>query len=434
MTSSEPKKKTFRTPGKKRKRGHGEGAIYQRADGMWVGVISLPPGLDGKRRRTPPVYSKDRKKLLAKLDEVKKNLREGIEPMPKKKTTVEQWMRRWLEEIKKPTVAPGSFRAYNSYANNQIVPSIGQADLGTLSPDHVRYMLEYIATATKEVEGPDGPELRPRWSPQTARLVYSALSEALDDAKKQRPRLVRENVAQLVDPPKAGPRGEQGSHTAEQARTVLTSALAAEDPLTSLWAARYITGLRQGELLGLQVSALNFDELKFDVSWQLQRVPLKPGVKRNSDDPNRFDINPHYEVIPLIGSYALVRPKTKKRRILPMPTELALILLAHLKGQPPNRFGLVWVAEDGKPVRKEDESAAWYAAQERAGVPIIKGHGTRHTANSLIPVDETQRMKFLGHSSAVVNRQYLHEDLEQLRAGQNALAGMLLPSKIIPVE
>lgn len=430
---TEPKKK-FRTPGKKRKRGHGEGAIYQRADGMWVGVISLPPGLDGKRRRTPPVYSKDRKKLIEKLDEVRDNLRNGIEPTPKKKVTVEQWMRKWLEEIKKPTIAPRSFRAYSSYVNNQIVPSIGQADLGTLSPDHVRYMLEYIATATKEVEGPDGPELKPRWSAETARFVYSALSEALDDAKKQRPRLVRENVAQLVDRPKAGARGEQGSHTAEQARAVLTSALAAEDPLTSLWAARYITGLRQGELLGLQVSALDFDELKFDVSWQLQRVPLKPGVKRNSDDPNRFDINSHYEVVPLVGSYALVRTKGKKRRILPMPTELALILLAHLKDRAPNRFGLVWASENGRPIAAEDEAAAWLAAQEGAGVPIIKGHGTRHTANSLIPVDETQRMKFLGHSSAVVNRRYLHEDLAQLRAGQNALAGMLLPSKIIPEE
>jgi integrase len=185
-------------------------------------------------------------------------------------------------------------------------------------------------------------------------------------------------------------------------------------------------------LLGLRVSALNFDELVFDVSWQLQRVPLKKGVKRNSDDPNRFDAPPGYEVVPLIGSYALIRPKSKKRRILPMPPELALILVTYLKDQEPNDFGLVWVAEDRQPLRAEDELAAWYAAQERAGVPIIKGHGTRHTANSLIPVDETQRMKFLGHSSVVVNRRYLHEDLAQLRAGQNALAGMLLPGKALP--
>lgn len=431
-TSDEPKKKTYRTPGKKRKRGYGEGAIYQRADGMWVGVISLPPGLDGKRRRTPPVYSKDRKKVLAKLDEVKDNLRLGIEPLPKQKYTVEQWMRKWLEEIKKPTIAPGTVKVYASYINQQIVPAIGHADLATLTPDHIRYLIEYVATATKEVKGPDGVELKPRWSSSTAQLVYDQMSSALDDATKQRPRLVRENVAKLVHRPKAGPREEHGSHTAEQARAVLTSALAVGDPLTSLWAARYITGLRQGELLGLRLISLDFEELTFDVSWQLKRVPLKPGVKRNSSDPNRFDVQPSYEVIPLIGAYALARPKAKKPRVLPMPTELALILVAYLKGQAPNEFGLMWVAEGGRPISAEDESAAWYAAQERAGVPIIKGHGTRHTANSLIPMDETQRMKFLGHSSAVVNRRYLHEDLAQLRAGQNALAGMVLPERIVP--
>lgn len=432
MTTSEPSKKKFRSPGKTRKRQYGEGAIYQRADGMWVGTVSLPPGLDGKRRRTPPVYSKDRKKVLAKLDDVKDNLRNGIEPLPKQRYTVEQWMRKWLEEIKKPTLAPRSVRTYASCINNQIVPAIGQADLGKLTPDHVRFLIEYIVTATDEVKTADGGVgIVPRWSATKAQAAYDQLSSALEDALKHRPRLVKENVAKLVHRPKAGPREDQGSHTAEHARAVLTSALAVGDPLTSLWAARYITGLRQGELLGLRVSALDFEALTLDVSWQLQRVPLKPGVKRNSDDPNRFDVQLSYEVIPLTGAYALVRPKTKKPRLLPMPPELALILVAYLKDQEPNAFGLVWVRE-GMPIRAEDEGVAWYAAQERAGVPIIRGHGTRHTANSLIPVDETQRMKFLGQSSAVVNRRYLHEDIAQLRAGQGALAGMVLPERIIP--
>ena len=48
------------------KRGSGEGSIYRRSDGRWVGVVALG-WLDGKRNRRS-MYAKTRKEVQEKLN------------------------------------------------------------------------------------------------------------------------------------------------------------------------------------------------------------------------------------------------------------------------------------------------------------------------------------------------------------------------------
>ncbi|MFE2994219.1 tyrosine-type recombinase/integrase [Nocardia sp. NPDC059246] len=425
MTS--PSNKSFRTPGKKRKRQYGEGALYQRADPMSVGVAPRPPGMDGSRARTRPVYSKDKSEAMRKLDELKEDLRNGVPQAPAAKVRVDDRMRRWAEK-KKDGWGPNHYKNVLATINQQVAPSIGGADMKQLTTEHIDYLISWMKEQTKTVKGTESEE--PRWSSRTRQIAYDRVRDWLDDELKERPKLIRENVAKLVERPKAVSE-ERGTHTAEQAQSVLTAALEGGDPLVTLWAARYVTALRQGELLGMQEDRIDWENLTWDISWQLQQLPLKPGMK-NSEAPDRFDAPDTYELIPVYKNLALVKPKTKKPRIQPIPPELAIMLRMYVDNRIPNPWGLLWVTDQFRPIRREYENAAWSDAQARAEVPAIQGHGTRHTANSLIPVDETHRMKFLGQSTAAANRLYLHEDLEKLRTGQNALAGMLLPEKIVP--
>ncbi len=57
---------------KERRRGHGEGAIFQRADGQWVARVTLP---DGKRKT---YYAKTRKDVTAKLRAAQKAVDDGL--------------------------------------------------------------------------------------------------------------------------------------------------------------------------------------------------------------------------------------------------------------------------------------------------------------------------------------------------------------------
>ena len=57
---------------KQKQRGHGEGSIYQRPDGRWVGQVSLE---DGKRKY---LYGKTRKEVADKLHQALQEQKQGI--------------------------------------------------------------------------------------------------------------------------------------------------------------------------------------------------------------------------------------------------------------------------------------------------------------------------------------------------------------------
>ncbi|WP_028478669.1 site-specific integrase [Nocardia sp. CNY236] len=420
----------YRTPGKRRRRNKGSGGLFQRRDGMWIGRVEIPNELDPKRYRSE-VYSRDKAVALEKLEQLKLDIANGLEQL-QRGWTVESWTVHWIDEIKKQELGPNVWRTYRSTIRQQIIPSIGPVRLADLNPAHIRHLLDYVRLATVEKEIDGQIVAKPRWSSRTVQVAYDRIKEALDAAGRERPPLMRENVAKLVPRP-AAVYAEIPHHTADQARTVLSTAIERTNPYVSLLAARYLTAMRQGELLGLEEDRIDFEALTIDKSWQLQWLPLREGMKY-SDDPDRYDAPKHYEIRPLYFGAALVRPKTRKSILIPMAPELAAILQAYLEHRTPNDYGLMWVSPAGKPIRPADDTAVWTEALEAAGVPVIPGHGGRHTANNLLDIPEEDRMRILGQSSVVANRIYRKVDLERAREGMGEFSRLLLPQVIVPTR
>lgn len=427
MTSQ--RRETYRTPGKRRRRTKGAGALFQRKDGMWIGRIEIPNDLDPERYRSQ-VSSKDKNEAQRKLDELKTDIANGLEQL-KRGTTVETWMLKWVDEIKKPDLGPRVHRTYRSTINQQIIPAIGQVPLANLKPSHIRHLLDYVRTMTVEKEVDGEVQDVAKWSSRTVQVAYDRIRDGLDDALKERPPIIRENVARLVDRPSATSR-EIPHHSAEQARQVISHAMKHRNPYLSLIVARYLTAMRQGELIGLTENRIDFENLTIDKSWQLQWLPLKPGMKY-SEDPDRYDAPRGYETVPLYFGAALVRPKTRTSHLIPMPPELAAVLQVYLQNREPNPYGLVWVSHAGKPIQPCDDSAVWEDAQRAADVDlIIPGHGGRHTLNNLLQIPEDDRMRILGQSTATANRRYRKVNLEIARKGLGDMSALLLPEVIVP--
>ncbi|OBA62215.1 hypothetical protein A5780_19345 [Nocardia sp. 852002-20019_SCH5090214] len=396
---------------------------------MWIGRVEIPNELDPARYRSQ-VSSRDKNDAQDKLEQLKVDIAKGLEQL-KLGTTVEVWMLKWVDEIKKPDLAPRVHRTYKSTIRQQIIPAIGHVPLAKLKPAHIRHLLNYVRTTTveKEVEG-EVQEV-PKWSSRTAQVAYDRIRDGLDDALKERPPLVRENVARLVDRPSASSK-EIPHHTAEQARQVITTAIKRKNPYVSLIAARYLTAMRQGELLGLEEDRIDFENLTIDKSWQLQWLPLREGMKY-SDDIDRYDAPKGYEVRPLYFGAALVRPKTKASYLIPMAPELAAILQVYLQNREPNPYGLVWVSKNKTPIQPSDDSDVWEQAQRDAKVDlIIPGHGGRHTANNLLEIPEDDRMRILGQSTVKANRVYRKVNLERARQGLGEMSALLMPEVIVP--
>src|SRR5258707_33462 len=106
----------------RKRRGRGEGSIFQRDDGLWVGSISL--GVDGKgKRNRRTVYGDTKKEAQDKLDELRDKARKG---QPVRATTdmkVGAFLDLWLVKAKL-AVGASTYIRYEQHARLHITPCL----------------------------------------------------------------------------------------------------------------------------------------------------------------------------------------------------------------------------------------------------------------------------------------------------------------------
>ncbi|MDM3911028.1 site-specific integrase [Mycobacteroides abscessus] len=374
------------------RRTRGDGGLYKRSDGMWVGAVDIPTE-DGKRRRRT-VSSKDKATALAKLRTLRSEIASGKAPTTSN-TTLEQWLSHWLETIQKPRVRPTTFKYYETTVRLYILPFLDSGTrLGKLTPADVRKMIAKNGT-------------------RNAQKAHQTLVKALGDAMDEG--MLDKNVAAVVDKPKHVAI-ERQPFTFDEARQIIATAIKLNDPWATMWAALFFTGARQGEIIGMEWDRCDLEKGLFDFSWQLQQLPpeLPRGFKHR----------------PCHLSLAWTKPKTKAgARVAPMTKPLQAIMEAYAKTDTgPNPHGLVWRHPDGHPISPTDASDAWRALVKAAGVPYRSMHSARHTTATLLNnagVSQETRMKVVGHSSAVAQQIYVHVDHEPARAALSNLNELL---------
>jgi integrase len=407
----------------KPRREKGEGALFKRSDGIWIGRVELPPLPDGSKRRRE-VSSADRAIAVEKLAKLKEEIAKGFSELDKQ-LTVEAWLAHWLEEIARPRMKPHPWKTYRGLINNQIVPFIGTRKLAALTQSHVRYMHKAILEATYTRRDKEtGKQIEVHYTTRTVEAAHNVLSVALGDAVAEGK--VPRNVAELTSKPKVVSES-RGALTSEQARTLLLSAMTSKDRMVTRWAAGLMLGGRQGEILGLQWDRVDLERGTLDLAWQLEWLPLKPGAR--PDDPKRFAVPAGFEHIPLWRGAALTRPKTdSSQRMIPLPAPLAAILEVHRKRVEDNPFDLVWESEGSTPIGDRADREAWADALARAEVPDVQVHAMRGTSATLLleaGVDAHIIASILGHADIVTTRGYQHVDLTLARKALGNLDGLL---------
>lgn len=406
------------------RRQRGEGSVYQRADGMWVGNLNLGYR-DGKRRRKV-VYGRTQREALRKLGEVK---RTATPDMPTASRTLASWMTEWLESVapNHEDMKPRTLSTYREKTRNYIVPHLGRHRLDKLTPAQVRGMHRWIT----QDQG---------LSTTTAMHAHRVLSVALRDAMREG--LVPRNVAsrEYVDSPRKAANDRRGMSLPE-ALAVLREA-GRDERLGGRWLVALMLGLRQGERLAMRWDLLDLDKGVADLSWQLQRIPYKHGCgdscgRRGADRcPQReLDAQPGFSYQRLEGNLCLQRPKTRgSTRVVALPGPTIAALAARRELASAERPGyevdhdLVWCREDGRPVDAGEDWRAWRDLLQACGMPHLTQHEARHTTATLLQsmgVDEATRMAIMGHSEAATQRGYAHVDLTLQRQALDALGERL---------
>lgn len=401
-----------------KRRTRGDGGLFKRADGMWIGRVELPPGPDGKRRQKT-VSSKSFDKASAKLRKLRGDVEEGRIAVTGQ-TTVEAWLERWLTEIHADKIDPTTKRDYQTAIRLHINPTIGKKRLDKLTTQHVRDMHKAIGKR------------------RAAEKAHVVLQKALKDAIREQ--MITRNVAEQVDKPKYA-KGKRTAMALPLAKHVIDTAYRhCDESEATRWAAAFLTGARQAELLGLRWDYVDLQARSMDISWQLQQLSQVHGcggtcgrVRPGWCPQRKWDFPPDFEFEECHRSLVWTRPKSEAggRDIPIIPPLLAKLRMLH-DDQGANPHGLVWHYPDGRPIGPREDYQKWKSLLVEAGVikddQTLSMHVARHTAATILRragVDEQSRMELLGHASSDSQRMYAHADLERHRMAMAPLNELL---------
>lgn len=382
-------------PEKKRKRGHNEGSIYQRAsDGKWVGAITL--GWENGKLRRKVVYGKTRAEVNLKITRLLNDQHRGL-PIQTRTTSLADHLDAWLEDAVKPNVRPRTYDSYASICRLYLKPALGKISIEQLTQKHVLEMMN-----AKRKAGA---------SARNVAYMRAVLRQALNQAMAWD--LVSRNVAALVKPPQVATY-EARALTSSEATRFLEAAQG--DRLEALYAVAVSLGLRQSEAFGLRWDDLDLDRGRLAVRWQLQHIDGKP---------------------------QFVEPKSgRSRRTLALPAPLLVALKHHrlrqleerlMAGNRWNDQDLVFCTPIGTPLDASNVRKQYRALLERAGLPRIRFHDLRHSAASLLAargVSQRTAMAILGHAqiSTTMNT-YTHVETVTMRDAADRMADLFPADK-----
>jgi integrase len=328
------------TERKRGKRGNGEGSIYQRKDGRWVGALTLS---NGKRKA---VYGSSWQEAKDKLRQAERDQENGLD-LSAKPQTVAQFLDRWIVDVVTPTKAAKTTATYADIVRLHLKPGIGRHQLAKLTPQHVAALLKAKQDA--------------RLSPRMVHHLRAVLRSALNQAMRWG--LVTRNVASLVASPRQTSK-EVKPLSVDEARAIL--AAAESDRLSALFRLALTLGLRQGEALGLKWEDVDLDKRTLKVRHALQRIN---------------------------GRLILKEPKTEKsRRTLTLPPSMIAALKAHRDRQAFERAattdhwqetGLVFTTTLGTPVDPRNAIRSWHRIQRHRSEQAIEC--AYRAANSIDP-------------------------------------------------
>jgi integrase len=215
---------------RKGKRGNGEGSIYKRKDGRWVGQYLVYTAAGPKYRY---IYGKTRQAVAEKLAKTIAD-RDGGLIFDAGKMKLGEYLDRWLSDSVKGTVRASTYERHEAIIRLHIKPSLGRVGLKKLTPAHVRGLI--------------GEKLNAGLAPATVRKIHSTLHKALSQAVSDG--MVPRNAAD-VKAPRPTPEEMRPLSKAE-ARAFLEAARETGDRFEALYVLAIATGLRRGELLGLR--------------------------------------------------------------------------------------------------------------------------------------------------------------------------------------
>ena len=342
----------------------------------------LPPGPDGKRRRETRTVHGTWQEAQAAWAKRQGEIDAGQATEPSR-ITLAELAERWLQDVAAIRVQASTMASYEPLLRRHVIPDLGPMKIGKVRSQDLQ---RYYGRLLKEGRADGKPG---GLSPRSVRAIHGLLREIFGQAVRWG--MLPVNPADFADPPE-DTAGEMRFWTAEEAGRFL----AAIDGhrLWALWLLAIVTGLRQGELLGLRWT---------DVDLETGALAVRQAMKRGKGE-----------------KYG--PPKSKQsRRVISLAQDAVGALRAHAILQKRERLmagpkwrdaGLVFTTQRGTALSPRNVLRSHVALCKKADVPAIRFHDLRHTHATILfgeGADAKTVQTRLGHHTASFTLQkYVH--------------------------
>lgn len=334
--------------------------IYKRKDGRWEGRYIKGRKLDGKIQYGY-VYAQNyktlkdnllKKKYLYQADHRNKQLYSG---------TVKQWLRHWLETEIKNRVKLSSYASYQYKVEHYILPILGECLLTHLNPELIQRFITDLRNQHLSVN--------------TIKTILSIFKQGIISAMQAE--YIIQNPFDGIQVP-SEQKSKVKALSLEAQRQI--EEIAQKNPNGFPTFLALYTGMRIGEISGLQWSDIDFEREAILVSHTYQRMPLSQGKQKTQ--------------------LSLSKAKSSSsERMIPLGKIIKKLLLEWRSKTPNSRFVF---ENNGHPVEPRLLSYHFKKIMTEIGMPDIHFHQLRHTfATRCLEAQENIAVisAILGHNS-----------------------------------
>lgn len=423
------------------RRGNGEGSIRRLETGKYEGSIRLGKQANGRPRRGKVIRG-SHKEVRDALDDLLAKHEAGVHVRRQTDPTVAWLLQYWIESVRAtdyPQPSPKTLAGYRTDTAQYLTPSLGHLRVSRLTPDDVRRC--WTAMQRRGLAAGSIAHAR--------RTLSAALTWAVEE------KLRTDNPVPKPTRSAAGRKQNQATIdplTAAESLRVLTCARCHRN--AARWRIALALGLRQGEVLALQLDDLDLDAATLLVRRQVQRIAWRHGCTdpdscrhhrtgkkaRGVDCPRR------------LGPGGLVvRDLTKsgKDRLVPLSAAMVAELRLHLDALAAEREvvgcfdtqggGWLFPTPFGKITDPRADYQQWRDLLDEAKVRRARLHDARHTAATGLlnrGLDPVVVRELFGWSSPAMTARYAHPQDEHRQALAAAMDDALpaLPPILRAVE
>jgi len=343
---------------KRTKRGNGEGCISKTSKGYWEARITDGYNADGSQH-FKTFGGKSRAIVCQKLNEFIAN-RDKFNPEIVVKYTVKEWLNLWYESYVIDNVRTSTRVSYEGIINNHLIPNIGYIKLLKLKKTDIEDMYRKLIN----IKG---------LSVKTVKNVHLVLHKALQEAFERE--YIPRNIADISKVPtmKSLNQKKKEIEIYSLSEQKNLEKVAMQDKVYGYVVIMALySGMRKGEILGLQWNDIDFKNKQININKQVSRLK---DYSENAKSKTKLGIE----------YYTKTNNSTRK---IPLSNNLVFILKQLKKFQEENRkmfgnlyydYNMVFCRKDGYYLDPDTVLDKYKKLADKANIKKCTFHALRHT-------------------------------------------------------